>query len=133
MTEKDLLAYQRCQREIKRLRARYKEEEERMLCPRSPNMDGMPRGNGSDDPFLDILDRRKKLKERLDRIIEDRVVAERQLEQAYSVLTSELARDVFILFYRDGKSVADIADRLTYSIPHIYRVRQEILTEIATI
>lgn len=133
MTEKDLLAYQRCQREIKRLRARYKEEEERMLCPRSPNMDGMPRGNGSDDPFLDILDRRKKLKEQLDRIIEDRVVAERQLERAYSILTSELARDVFILFYRDGKSVADIADSLTYSISHIYKIRREILTEIAAI
>jgi DNA-directed RNA polymerase specialized sigma subunit len=133
MTEKDLLAYQRCQREIKRLRARYKEEEERMLCPRSPNMDGMPRGNGSDDPFLDILDRRKKLKEELDRIIEDRVIAERKLDRAYSILSDELARDVFILLYRDGKSVADIADRLTYSTSHIYTVRREILMEIATL
>lgn len=133
MTERDLLEYVFCEREIDKLRRRYKEEEERMTLPRSSSMSGMPRGAGSDDPFLEILDHRTKLKERIDALKTDRLVAERRLERAYAVLDSELERDVFDQLYRFGKCINDASESIHFSTSHIYRLRKQILTRIADV
>ena len=133
MTERELLEYVFCEREIEKLHRRYKEEEERMTLPRSSSMSGMPRGAGSDDPFLEILDHRTKLKERLDAVKTDRLVAERRLERAYAVLNSEQERDVFDELYRYGKRITDASESLHFSTPHIYRLRKQILSRIANV
>lgn len=131
MTEQDLLEYARCEREIAKLHSRYKEEEARMCCPRSPSIDGSPRGSGTDDPFLDILDRRKKLKERLSRLAEDRVMAERRLDRAYAVLDSDVERDLFECLYREGLRIEDAAKKIRYSTSYTYHVRSVILERIS--
>lgn len=133
MTERELLEYVFCEREIEKLHRKYKEEEARMGTPRSPSMSGMPRGNGSDDPFLEILDHRTKLKERLDALKADRLVAERRLDRAYAVLISEQERDVFDELYRYGKRIDDVSESLHFSAPHVYRLRRQILSRIASV
>ena len=130
MTERDLLEYMHCEREISKLRAKYREEEDKLCCPRAPSMDGMPRGAGSDDPFLDILDRRRRYKERIDRLVEDRLIAERRLDRVYGILTSDLERDVFDALYREGKSISDIHQEMHYSKSHIYLQRARILEAV---
>ena len=133
MTERELLEYVFCEREIDKLHRRYKEEEARMTAPRSQALSGMPRGGGSDDPFLEILDHRAKLKERIDALKTDRLVAERRLERAYAVLDSEQERDVFDELYRYGKRINDVSESLHFSAPHVYRLRRQILTRIADV
>ena len=133
MTERELLEYVFCEREIEKLHRRYKEEEERMTLPRSSSMSGMPRGGGSDDPFLEILDHRTKLKERLDAVKTDRLVAERRLERAYAVLNSEQERDVFDELYRYGKRIAQACDSLHFAKSYVYQLRRQILSRIANV
>ena len=133
MTERELLEYVFCEREIDKLHRRYKEEEARMTAPRSQALSGMPRGGGSDDPFLEILDHRAKLKERIDALKTDRLVAERRLERAYAVLDSEQERDVFDALYRYGKQVSDASDILHFSKPYVYQLRKRILVRIADV
>lgn len=130
MTERDLFEYVSCEREIKRLHDEYLEEERRMSTPRTPANNGMPRGSGSDDPFLAILDRRTHLKDRLEKLAGDRLIAERRLDRAYAVLNTEIQRLVFIELYRKGKAAREACVALKYSMTHIYAQRKAILHAI---
>lgn len=135
MTERDLLEYAHLEHEIDKLREKYREEEQKMCRPRSPSLSGMPHGSSgaSDDALMEILDRRRRIKERIERLNEDRIVAERRLERAYSALETDLEREVFNALYREGETILEAISLLHYSKTHIYRQRERILSTIKDI
>jgi predicted Zn-dependent peptidase len=86
-----------------------------------------------DDALMEILDGRRRIKERIERLNEDRIVAERHLERAYSALTTDLEREVFNALYREGETILEAISLLHYSKTHIYRQRERILLAIKNI
>ncbi len=127
MTEHDLFAFQRCNREIERLVDLLRETAGRLASPRSCDFNAIPGGAGLDEHFHKILDERKTLEEKLKKCAAERVVAEARLDRVYALIVEDLTRDVFNLLYRKGKRVAEIQLALHYSHTHIYTQRKIIL------
>ena len=132
MTEKQLYEYLYYDRRVKRLVADLKEYEKAMCSPNSPNIKGIPGGNG-DDRIHDMLDRKTAIARKIEEYAALRAVAERRLDKASAVLETELQIDLFELLYRKGLDVKDAAKELTYSAPYIYQLRKIILELIKDI
>ena len=102
MTLKELSQLYYLDREIELDRERLAELRANLLCPRSPNYDGMPHSPQAK--------------------IEQRIYERSRLERYISDIPDSLTRQIFTLRFIEGLTWEDVADKIgssSYSVKHI--------------
>ncbi|HCD91362.1 MAG TPA: hypothetical protein DEQ52_06705 [Ruminococcaceae bacterium] len=112
MTLKELSQLYYLDREIELDRERLAELRANLLCPRSPNYDGMPRNPNPEPALARCIAEITDLEAIIQAKIEQRIYERARLERYISDIPDSLTRQIFTLRFIEGLTWEDVADKV---------------------
>jgi RNA polymerase sigma factor (sigma-70 family) len=125
-----LARYQNLKQELRQIECRIAVLEMNMQSPRSPSLDGMPRGNGNHDGLIRQIDAHQKLLALYEKQKADLLAAQLCIEQMIAGLET-VERQIFRYRYLDGMYWEEISERVHYSLSHVHRFHGTALQKLA--
>lgn len=122
MTLKELSQLYYLDREIELDRERLAELRADLLCPRSPDYDGMPRNPNPENALERCIAEITDLEAIIQAKIAQRIYERSRLERYISDIPDSLTRQIFTLRFIEGLTWEDVADKIgssSYSVKHI--------------
>lgn len=122
MTLKELSQLYYLDKEIELDRERLAELRANLLCPRSPNYDGMPYSPNPEPALERCIAEITDLEAIIQAKIEQRIYEHSRLERYISDIPDSLTRQIFTLRFIEGLTWEDVADKIgssSYSVKHI--------------
>ena len=122
MTLKELSQLYYIDKEIELDRERLAELRANLLCPRSPNYDGMPKNPNPDPAMERCIAKIADLEAIIQAKIEQRIYERNRLERYISDIPDSLTRQIFTLRFVEGMRWEEVADKIgssSYSVKHI--------------
>lgn len=112
MTLKELSQLYYLDREIELDRERLAELRADLLCPRSPDYDGMPRNPNPENALERCVAEIVDLEDVIRAKIEQRIYERSRLERYISDIPDSLTRQIFTLRFVDGLKWEEVADKV---------------------
>lgn len=116
--KKILWGYMRIKKQIK---AEYDEADELVSLLKSPDFDGMPKGQSQMD-LSDFIVRKEAVFARIGKNIARMEAALAEINAALDEMTNENERTVLILRYKRGMTFEKVAEEMNYSWRHILNI-----------
>lgn len=105
----------------KQIKAEYDEADELVSLLKSPDFDGMPKGQSQMD-LSDFIVRKEAVFARIGKNIARMEAALAEINAALDEMTNENERTVLILRYKRGMTFEKVAEEMNYSWRHILNI-----------
>lgn len=119
--KKYLEKYRTAALKIERLKEEYNICQREMLSIKAINYDGMPHGSSGSD-LSEIIARLEKRRERIGNAYAEKLETREEIKQAIELLGNEAEKQVLFLRYISLLAWDTIADRMNYTVQHVYRI-----------